>query len=106
MGKRSVTLDADAFQKAHFTMIQQLYLITLFANEHKRHLREDNPDRGRALLAKMHMRGFNGWLRDYVEICSNNFVITDEIRNLAGPFLTITRYQTMDINGYTFYTMA
>jgi hypothetical protein len=36
MGKRSVTTDADAFEKAHFTIIQQLHLITLFANEHKR----------------------------------------------------------------------
>jgi hypothetical protein len=35
MGKRSITPDADAFEKAHFTMIQQLLLITLFANEHK-----------------------------------------------------------------------
>jgi hypothetical protein len=41
MGKRSVTPDADAFEKAHFTMIQQLHLITPFANEHKRQLRED-----------------------------------------------------------------
>jgi hypothetical protein len=29
MGKRSVTPDADAFEKAHFTMIQQLHLITV-----------------------------------------------------------------------------
>jgi hypothetical protein len=36
MGKRSVTSDADAFQKAHFIVIQQLHLITPFANEHKR----------------------------------------------------------------------
>jgi hypothetical protein len=35
MGKRSVTPDADAFGKAHFTVIQQLHLITPFANEHK-----------------------------------------------------------------------
>jgi hypothetical protein len=35
IGKRSVTPDADAFQKAHFTVIQQLHLITSFANEHK-----------------------------------------------------------------------
>jgi hypothetical protein len=35
MGKRSVTLDADAFQKAHLIVIQQLHLITQFANEHK-----------------------------------------------------------------------
>jgi hypothetical protein len=35
MGKRSVTPDADAFQKAHFTVIQQLHLITPFANEKK-----------------------------------------------------------------------
>jgi hypothetical protein len=34
-GKRLVTLGADAFQKAHFTVIQQLHLITPFAHEHK-----------------------------------------------------------------------
>jgi hypothetical protein len=100
MGKRSVTPDADAFQKAHFTVIQQLHLITPFANEKKRKLREDNLNRGRAWLAKMHMQGFSRWLRDYVETCSNNAVITDEIRNLAaGPFFIVTRYQGMDING-------
>jgi hypothetical protein len=48
MGKRSVTPDADAFEKDHFTVIQQLHLITPFANEHKRQLREDNPKCGRA----------------------------------------------------------
>jgi hypothetical protein len=107
MGKRSVTPDADAFEKAHFTVIQQLHLITPFTNEHKRQLREDNPNRGRAWLAKMYMQGFSRWIRDYVEICSNSVVITDEIRNLAaGPLFTITRYEGMDINGYTFYTMT
>jgi hypothetical protein len=74
-------------------VIQQLHLITLFANEHKQQLREDNPDRGRAWLPKMHMQGFSRWLRGYVETC-NNAVITDEIRNLAaGPLFTVKRYQ-------------
>jgi hypothetical protein len=62
MGKRSVTPDADAFEKAHFTVIQQLHLITPFANEHKQQLHEDNPNRGRAGLAKMQMQGFSRWL--------------------------------------------
>jgi hypothetical protein len=53
------------------------------------------------------MQGFNRWLRDYVKTCSNNVVITDEIRNLAvGPLFIVTRYEGMDINGYTFYTMT
>jgi hypothetical protein len=53
------------------------------------------------------MQGFSWWLRDYVETCNNNAVITDKIRNLTtGPLFTVTRYQAMDINGYTFYTMA
>jgi hypothetical protein len=53
------------------------------------------------------MQGFSRWLRDYDETGSNNTVITDEIRNLAvGPLFTVTRYVAMDINGYTFYTMA
>jgi hypothetical protein len=107
MGKRSVTPYADAFEKAHFTVIQQLHLITPFANKHKRQLREDNPNHGRAWLVKMHMQGFSRWLRDYVETCSNNAVITDETRNIAaGPLFTVTRYEGMDINGYTFYTMT
>jgi hypothetical protein len=39
--------------------------------------------------------------------CSNNAVITDEIKNLAaGPLFTVTRHEGMDINGYTFYTMT
>jgi hypothetical protein len=55
----------------------------------------------------MHMQGFSGWLRDYVETCSNNAIITDEIRNLdAGSLFTVTRYEATDINGYTFYTMT
>jgi hypothetical protein len=42
----------------------------------------------------MHMQGFSRWLRDYVETCSNNAVITDEIRNIAArPLFTITRYE-------------
>jgi hypothetical protein len=53
------------------------------------------------------MQGFSRWLRDYVKTCSNNAVITDEIRNLAAePLFTVTRYEGMDINGYTFYTMT
>jgi hypothetical protein len=107
MGKRSVTSDEDAFEKAYFTVIQQLHLITPFANEHKRQLREDNPNSGRAWLAKMHMQGFSRWLRDYVETCSNNAVITDEIMSLAaGPLFTVTRYEGKENNGYTFYTMT
>jgi hypothetical protein len=53
------------------------------------------------------MQGFSRWLRDYLETCSNNAVITDEITNLAaGPLFTVTRYEGMDINRYTFYTMT
>jgi hypothetical protein len=55
MGKRSFTPDANAFQTAHLIVIQQLHLITPFANEQKQQLRDDNPYRGRAWLAKMHM---------------------------------------------------
>jgi hypothetical protein len=40
-------------------------------------------------------------------VTCSNAVITDEIRNLSvGPLFTITKYQAMDINGYTFNTMA
>jgi hypothetical protein len=53
------------------------------------------------------MQAFSRWPRDYVETCINNAIITTEIRNLAaGPLFTLTRYEEMDINGYTFYTMS
>jgi hypothetical protein len=40
-----------------------------------------------------------------VETCG--VVIADEISNLAaGPLFTVTRYEGMDINVYTFYTMT
>jgi hypothetical protein len=53
------------------------------------------------------MQGFSKWLQDYVETSNNNVVIADKIRNLAvGPLFTVTRYETMDINGYMFYTMS
>jgi hypothetical protein len=53
------------------------------------------------------MQGFSRWLRNYVETCNNNAVIADEIKNLAaGPLFTVTRYEAIYINGYTFYTMA
>jgi hypothetical protein len=65
------------------------------------------PNHARAWLTKLHMQGFSRWLRDCVKTCSNNVVITDEIRNLAaGPLFIVTRYEGMDINGYTFYTMT
>jgi hypothetical protein len=52
------------------------------------------------------MQGFSRWLRDYVETCIN-VVITDKIRNLAaGPLFIVTKYQAIDINGYTFYIMT
>jgi hypothetical protein len=35
MGEKSVTSEPYAFQKAHFTVIQQLHLITPFLNENK-----------------------------------------------------------------------
>jgi hypothetical protein len=92
LGINSVTPGPDAFQKAHFTVIQQLHRITPFANEHKRQLHQKNSDHGRAWLTKMHMQDFNRWLRDYVETCSN-VVITNEIRNLATrPLFTVTKY--------------
>jgi hypothetical protein len=106
MGKKSITPDPDAFNKAHFTVIQQIDLITPFANEHNQQLREENPARSEAWVAKKHMQCFSWWLRDYVQRCSA--AVTDNlITKLAvGPLFTVTTYQAMDINGYTFYTMA
>ena len=62
LGKKSITPGQDSFNKAHFIELQQTDIVTPFVNEHLRHLREDNPNRNEAWVAKNHMHGFNTWL--------------------------------------------
>jgi hypothetical protein len=76
-----------------------------YIDEHKVHLRRQNPDRSEAWLARAHIKEFNIWLRDRIQ--NANSSTDDAPRSLAvGPLFTITSYQAYDINGYTFYTTA
>ena len=59
LGKKSITPGQDSFNKAHFIVLQQTDIVTPYVNEHLRHLREGNPNRNEAWVAKKHMQGFN-----------------------------------------------
>jgi hypothetical protein len=78
--------------------------VSPYINEHKEQLRQENPDRSEAWIARAHMKGFNIWFKKRILSLSS---CTDEgLRNLAeGPLFTIS-YRGYDINGYTFYTLA
>jgi hypothetical protein len=75
-----------------------------YIEEHMEMLRQQNPDRSEAWIARAHMSGFNIWFRHRLQnssSCKDN-----RLRQLAkGPFFTVTTYQGYDINGYTFYTI-
>ena len=62
LGKKSITPGQDSFNKAHFIVLQQTDVVTPYVNEHLRHLREGNPNRNEAWVAKKHMHSFNTWL--------------------------------------------
>ena len=72
-----------------------------YTEEHKGHLRQVNPDRSEAWIAREHMNGFNFWFKNRGS--SDSTDDDGRIRCLAeGPLLTVTSYQGYDINGYTF----
>jgi len=101
LGEKTLNPDADAFRQAHFLVLQHTTEVSPYIDEHKAHLRIENPDRSEAWLARAHMKGFNIWFRDRIQ---NSYSSTDDaLKSLAvGPLFTITSYQGYDINGYTF----
>ena len=105
LGEKTLNPDADAFRQAHFLVLQHTTEVSPYIDEHKAHLRIENPDRSEAWLARSHMKGFNIWFRDRIQ--KSDTCTGDALRSLVvGPLFIITSYQAYDINGYTFYTTA
>jgi hypothetical protein len=62
IGKKAITLDPDLFHCAHFHVLQQMFIVSEYLDEHKEMLIRDNPGRNELWLANEHMRKFIGWL--------------------------------------------
>ena len=104
IGKKPISPQRDAREQAHFVMIQHMSEVSEYIKKHKEQLREDNPQRGEAWLAKEHMNKFNIWFRDMMNASSEK---SELLRKLAaGPLSSVVTYQGYEINGYTFYTAA
>ena len=104
LGKRQVTPDLEAFEQAHFLVLQQMTEVSVYIDEHKELLRRENPDRSESWISKQHMKKFNHWFKVRIREISDK---SDLLRKLAaGPVFTVTTYQCYEINGSTFYTIA
>jgi hypothetical protein len=101
--KKAITQDPHLFRCAHFHMLQHMFIVFEYFNEHKEVLLRDNPGRNESWLVNEHMRKFIGWLQDQISHSSDT-QISEYLKKLAhGPIFTVMTYQGYDINGYTFY---
>jgi hypothetical protein len=105
LGKKTLNPDREDFRRAHFLVLEHTTEVGPYIDEHKEQLRQANPGRSEAWIAREHMKGFNFWFKKRIHNLSS---CTDEgLQNLAeGPLSTVTSYQGYDINDYTFYTLA
>jgi hypothetical protein len=104
VGEKQITPDSDDFERAHFLVLRHTAEVDPYIEEHMEILRQQNPHRGEAWLARAHMSEFNNWFK--CRLRSSNSCPDKRLRQLAkGPFFTVTTYQGYDINGYTFYTI-
>jgi hypothetical protein len=58
--KKVITPDSNLFRRAHFHMLQQMFIVSEYLDEHKEMLLRDNPERNESWLANEHMRKFIG----------------------------------------------
>jgi hypothetical protein len=101
--KKVITPDPNLFRRGHFHVLQQMFIVSEYLDEHKEMLLRDNPGSNELWLANEHMRKFIGWLRE--QISGSDTPISEYLQKLAhGRIFTIVTYQGYDINGYTFYT--
>ena len=75
VGEKHITPERDAYERAHFLVLQHTAEVEPYIKEHMEMLRQQNPHRGEAWLARAHMSGFNIWFRDQL---ANSTSCTDE----------------------------
>jgi hypothetical protein len=104
IGKKAITLYPHLFHCAHFHVLQQMSIVSVYLDENKEVLLRDNPWCNESWLANEHKRKFIGWLRDRISQSSDTQT-SEYLKKLArGPIFTVVTHQGCDINWYTFYT--
>jgi hypothetical protein len=63
IGNKVITPDPYLFRCAHFHVLQQMFIVFEYFDEHKEVLLRDNPVRNESWLANEHMRKFICWLK-------------------------------------------
>jgi hypothetical protein len=102
--KKVITPDPHLFHYAHFHVLQQMFIVFEYLDEHKEVLLRDNPVHNESWLANEHMGKFIGQLRDQISQSSDTQT-SEYLKKLTrDPIFTVVTYQGYDINGYTFYT--
>jgi hypothetical protein len=103
IGKKAITPYPNLFHRAHFHMLQHMFIVSECLDEHKDVLLRVNPRCNESWLANEHMRKFIGWFRNWISQSDTH--TSEYLKKLAcGPIFTVVIYQGYDINGYTFYT--
>jgi hypothetical protein len=104
IGKKAVTPYSNLFHCTYFHVLQQMFIVSEYLDEHKEVLLRDNPERNESWLASEHVRKFIGWFRDWISQSSDTQT-SEYLKKLARrTIFTIVTYQGYNINGYTFYT--
>jgi hypothetical protein len=104
IGKKAITLDPHLFCCTHFHVLQWMFIVSKYLDEHKEVLLRYNPGRNESWLANEHMRKFIDWLRDRISQSSETQTSEYRKKLARDPIFTIVTYQGYDINGYMLYT--
>jgi hypothetical protein len=81
LGKKTLNPDPDDYRRAHFLVLEHTAEVSPYIDEHKEQLRQENPGRSEAWIARVHMKGFNIWFKKWILSLSS---CTDEgLWNLA-----------------------
>jgi hypothetical protein len=66
IGKKAIIPDRDLFHRAHFHVLQQMFIVSEYFDEHMELSLRENPGQSESWLAKEHMKKFYGWLRNRI----------------------------------------
>jgi hypothetical protein len=90
--KKAIITYPNLFCRAHFLVLQQMYIVSEYLDEHKEVLLRDNSRRNESWLSNEHIRKFIGWLRDRI---SQSDTHTSEYQKklTCDPIFIIVTYQ-------------
>ena len=93
-------------QQTHYSILQNLAIMTPLPNEHLSIIRAESNGRSDDWIMREHKRRLTAWLKD-LDLPDAETVEEQMIKRLAaGPSSQVTSWQGYNINGYLFYIAA